>query len=70
MSTSDSSRTLAGAVAIVTGSTRGVGEAIAREFAARGAAGLVLTGRNAARGEAVARSIADAATQSSQTVRR
>jgi hypothetical protein len=47
-----------------------VGEAIAREFAARGAAGLVLTGRNAARGEAVARSIADAATQSSQTVRR
>jgi NAD(P)-dependent dehydrogenase (short-subunit alcohol dehydrogenase family) len=59
MSTSDSNRTLAGAVAIVTGSTQGVGEAIARELVARGAAGLILTGRNAARGEAVARSIAD-----------
>lgn len=58
MSNSDSSRTLAGAVAIVTGSTQGLGEAIARELAARGAAGLVLTGRNAQRGEAVARSIA------------
>jgi NAD(P)-dependent dehydrogenase (short-subunit alcohol dehydrogenase family) len=57
MSNSDSNRTLAGAVAIVTGSTQGLGEAIAREFAARGAAGLVLTGRNAQRGEAVARAI-------------
>ena len=59
MSTSDSSRTLSGAVAIVTGSTQGLGEAIAREFAARRAAGLVLTGRRAAQGEAVARSIAE-----------
>lgn len=57
MSNSDSNRTLSGAVAIVTGSTQGLGETIAREFAARGAAGLVLTGRNAARGEAAARSI-------------
>lgn len=57
MSNSDRNRTLSGAVAIVTGSTQGLGEAIAREFAARGAAGLVLTGRNAARGEAAARSI-------------
>lgn len=57
MSNSDSNRTLSSAVAIVTGSTQGLGEAIAREFAARGAAGLVLTGRNAARGEAAARSI-------------
>jgi NAD(P)-dependent dehydrogenase (short-subunit alcohol dehydrogenase family) len=60
MSNSDSNRTLSGAVAIVTGSTQGLGETIAREFAARGAAGLVLTGRNAARGEAVARSITQA----------
>ena len=59
MSVSDRSRTLSGAVAIVTGSTQGLGEAIARELASRGAAGLVLTGRNAARGDAVARSIAE-----------
>lgn len=58
MSNSDNSRTLSGAVAIVTGSTQGLGETIARELAARGAAGLVLTGRNAVRGNAVARSIA------------
>lgn len=57
MSVSYSDRTLSGLVAVVTGATQGLGEAIAREFAARGAAGLVITGRNAARGEAVARSI-------------
>lgn len=60
MNNSDSSRPLAGVVAIVTGATQGLGEAIARELAGRGAAGLVLTGRNAARGDAVARSIAQA----------
>jgi NAD(P)-dependent dehydrogenase (short-subunit alcohol dehydrogenase family) len=60
MTASDRSGTMSGAVAIVTGATQGVGEAIAREFAARGAAGLILTGRNAARGEAVASSIAEA----------
>jgi NAD(P)-dependent dehydrogenase (short-subunit alcohol dehydrogenase family) len=58
MNNSDSNRPLAGAVAIVTGATQGLGEAIARELAGRGAAGLVLTGRNAERGEAVARSLA------------
>ena len=46
---------LAGKYAVITGSTQGLGRAVAELFAARGAAGIVVTGRNAARGEAVAR---------------
>jgi NAD(P)-dependent dehydrogenase (short-subunit alcohol dehydrogenase family) len=42
-----------GRFAVVTGSTQGLGEATARLFAERGAAGLVLCGRNRERGEAV-----------------
>jgi NAD(P)-dependent dehydrogenase (short-subunit alcohol dehydrogenase family) len=45
---------LAGKYAIVTGSTQGLGEAIARLFVERGAAGLIICGRNAERGKAVA----------------
>lgn len=44
---------LEGKVAVVTGSTQGLGEAVADLFAARGIAGLVVTGRNAERGEKV-----------------
>ncbi len=49
---------LEGKIAVVTGSTQGLGAAIARLFAQRGAAGIVLCGRNAAKGEAVAEEIA------------
>lgn len=48
-----SNASLAGKVAIVTGSTQGLGEAVAHLFAARGIAGLVITGRNADRGATV-----------------
>lgn len=44
----------AGKYATVTGSTQGLGEAIARLFVERGAAGLIICGRNAAQGRAVA----------------
>ena len=47
-------RSLAGRFAIVTGSTQGLGEATARLFVQRGAAGIVITGRNTRRGKALA----------------
>ncbi len=49
---------LAGEVAIVTGSTSGLGKEIARRFAAEGASVLV-TGRNAGRGDRVVADIHD-----------
>ena len=45
---------LAGKYAIVTGSTQGLGEAVARLFIERGAAGLTICGRSAERGQALA----------------
>ncbi len=51
---------LADKVAIVTGGTQGLGEAIARLFAERRAAGLVICGRNAKAGERVANEISAA----------
>ena len=45
---------LRGKVAVVTGSTQGLGEAAVRLFAEREAAGIIVSGRNAERGNAVA----------------
>jgi NAD(P)-dependent dehydrogenase (short-subunit alcohol dehydrogenase family) len=45
---------LSGKYAIITGSTQGLGEATARLFVERGAAGLIICGRNAERGQALA----------------
>lgn len=46
-----------GRVCVVTGGTQGLGEATARLFAQRGAAGVALCGRNVQNGESVASSI-------------
>jgi NAD(P)-dependent dehydrogenase (short-subunit alcohol dehydrogenase family) len=52
-----SAQRLDGKVLVVTGSTQGLGAAIARRAAAVGAAGIVVTGRNRERGEEVAASL-------------
>ncbi len=44
---------LEGRIAVVTGGTQGLGEAVATHFAKAGAAGVVICGRNAERGAAV-----------------
>jgi NAD(P)-dependent dehydrogenase (short-subunit alcohol dehydrogenase family) len=49
--TSSLEKPFSGQYAVITGSTQGLGEATARLFAERGAAGLVICGRNADRGE-------------------
>ena len=53
-SSTDLTQQFAGRYAVITGGTQGLGEAVARLFAERGAAGLVIAGRNIERGEAVA----------------
>ena len=50
---------LDGKIAVVTGSTQGLGAAVARNFAAAGAAGIVTCGRGAEKGQRVAAAIAE-----------
>ncbi|MGH7083847.1 MAG: SDR family oxidoreductase [Acetobacteraceae bacterium] len=57
-SQTDNELSLAGKIAVVTGSTQGLGEAIARRFADRGAAGIVITGRNEENGRRVEAALA------------
>ena len=46
-----------GKIAIITGGTQGLGEAIARKFSECGAKGIVICGRNSEKGNNVVRSI-------------
>ncbi len=48
---------MTGKIAVVTGGTQGLGEAIARLFVTRGASGVVICGRNEQRGRGVADSL-------------
>lgn len=63
MGTSGEAHGFTGKVAVVTGSTQGLGEGVARLMAARGAEGLVVCGRSAVRGDALAKELSDAGTR-------
>ncbi|WP_421724385.1 SDR family oxidoreductase [Bauldia sp.] len=63
MTTNDLTRQFTGKVAIVTGGTQGLGEAVARLLAERGIAGLLLCGRSTEKGEAIVESLAETGCQ-------
>ena len=52
-----------GMIGVVTGSTQGIGEAVARRLASEGAEGIVVSGRNLGRGEAVATALSGMGTE-------
>lgn len=52
----------AGKIALITGSTQGVGEAVAHRLAREGADGLIVCGRNRERGQSVAAALTQAGT--------
>ena len=56
---------LEGKVIVISGGTQGLGEAIARQVVADGAAGLVIAGRSADRGAALAKELTDLGTPTS-----
>ena len=51
-----------GKIALITGSTQGVGEAVARRLTAEGASGIIVCGRNEQRGAAVAQDLVESGT--------
>ena len=54
------SQSFKGKIGVITGSTQGLGEAVARLFAERSISGLVICGRNKSKGKLVAESITQA----------
>src|SRR4029079_18917116 len=56
---------LDGKVIVVSGGTQGLGEAVARQVVADGAAGLVIAGRSIDRGSALAKELTDLGTPTS-----
>ena len=58
-----------GKTALITGSTQGVGEAVARRLAAEGADGIVVCGRNEERGQAVVDDLNEAGTDALSSCR-
>lgn len=62
MATHGEARGFEGKVAVITGGTQGLGEGVARLFAARGATGLVICGRSRERGEAIAKELSNSGT--------